>query len=73
MSDILCTCWQLGFVLENITMQKNIENTMLTSFDKAQTADYAELGVKLTQQLAAFEATLAATAKISQLSLLDYL
>ena len=25
MSDILCTCWQLGFVLENITMQKNIE------------------------------------------------
>lgn len=55
------------------TMQKNIENTMLTSFDKAQTADYAELGVKLTQQRAAFEATLAATAKISQLSLLDYL
>lgn len=54
-------------------MNTATKNTLLTVFDQVQSADSAELGVKLTQQLAAFEATLSATAKISQLSLLDYL
>ena len=54
-------------------MNTATKNTLLTVFDQVQSADYAELGVKLTQQQAAFEATLSATAKISQLSLLDYL
>jgi flagellar hook-associated protein 3 FlgL len=35
--------------------------------------DYIEAATQLTQQQAAFEAALAATAKITQLSLLDYL
>jgi len=54
-------------------MNTNTNNTLLTIFDNVQSADYAELGVKLTQQQTAFEATLAATAKISQMSLLDFL
>ncbi len=55
------------------TMNNNTKNTLLTIFDNIQSADYAELGVKLTQQQTAFEATLSSTAKISQMSLLDYL
>lgn len=55
------------------TMNVNTKNTLLTIFDDRQSADYAELGVKLTQQQTAFEATLSATAKISQMSLLDFL
>lgn len=38
-----------------------------------QNADYAKLAVELQQQQLAFEATLSSTAKISQISLLDYL
>lgn len=55
------------------TMNTSTKNTLLTIFDNVQTADYAELGVKLTQQQTAFEATLSATAKVTQMSLLDYL
>jgi flagellar hook-associated protein 3 FlgL len=55
------------------TMNNSTKNTLLTIFDGIQSADYAELGVKLTQQQTAFEATLSSTAKISQMSLLDYL
>lgn len=54
-------------------MNSNTQNTLMSIFDTVQAADYAELGVKLTKQQTAFEATLAATAKVSQLSLLDYL
>jgi flagellar hook-associated protein 3 FlgL len=45
----------------------------MTVYSNTQTADLAKLGVELTQQQTAFNATLSATAKISQLSLLDYL
>ncbi len=38
-----------------------------------QNVDYAKLAVELTQQQLGFQAALSATAKISQLSLLDYL
>ena len=55
------------------TMNKSTQNTLLTIFDNVQTADYAELGVKLTQQQTAFNATLSATAKVTQMSLLDFL
>lgn len=55
------------------TMNTSTKNTLLTIFDNVQTADYAELGVKLTQQQTAFNATLSATAKITQMSLLDFL
>lgn len=55
------------------TMNTNTKNTLLTIFDNVQSADYAELGVKLTQQQTAFNATLSATAKVTQMSLLDFL
>jgi flagellar hook-associated protein 3 FlgL len=38
-----------------------------------QEVDYAKLGVQLNQQKIAFDASLSATAKLSQQSLLDYL
>lgn len=54
-------------------MLDNTKNTLETVFSNVQNADYAKLGVELSQQKAAFEATLSSTAKISQMSLLDYL
>jgi flagellar hook-associated protein 3 FlgL len=38
-----------------------------------QNADYAKLAVEMQQQQLAFEATLSSTAKVTQMSLLDYL
>lgn len=38
-----------------------------------QNADYAKLAIEIQQQQLAFEATLSSTAKVSQMSLLDYL
>jgi flagellar hook-associated protein 3 FlgL len=55
------------------SMNESTKNTLETVYSNVQNADYAKLAVQLTQQQTAFEATLAATAKISQLSLLDYL
>lgn len=55
------------------TMNTNSKNTMETVFSDTQNVDYAKLGVQLGQQKIAFEATLSATAKVSQMSLLDYL
>jgi flagellar hook-associated protein 3 FlgL len=54
-------------------LNANTRNTLMTVYSNTQNADYAKLGVELTQQQTAFEASLSATAKISQLSLLDYL
>jgi len=54
-------------------LNANTRNTLMTVYSNTQTVDYAKLGVELTQQQTAFEASLSATAKISQLSLLDYL
>lgn len=54
-------------------MNENTRNTLQTVYGNVQTVDYAKLAVELTQQQTAFEATLSSTAKISQVSLLDYL
>jgi len=54
-------------------MLANTKNTLETVIGNIQTADYAKLAVEMTQQQTAFEATLSSTAKISQVSLLDYL
>lgn len=54
-------------------MLANTKNTLETVIFNIQTADDAKLAVEMTQQLTAFEATLSSTARISQVSLLDYL
>ncbi len=54
-------------------MNEGTRNTLLTVYGNVQTADYAKLAVEMTQQQTAFEATLSSTAKIGQMSLLDYL
>lgn len=56
-----------------LKMNDNTKNTLQTVFANVQNADYAELATELNQQKLAFEATLASTAKVTQLSLLDYL
>lgn len=55
------------------TMITNNQNTLKTIIGTKQNVDYAKAATELTQQRTAFEAALSATAKISQLSLLDYL
>ena len=54
-------------------MNENTRNTLMTVYSNTQNVDYAKLGVELSQQQIAFEASLSATAKLSQLSLLDYM
>lgn len=54
-------------------MNASTQNTLQTVFGNVQNADYAKLAVEMSQQQTAFEATLSSTAKISQMSLLDYL
>jgi flagellar hook-associated protein 3 FlgL len=54
-------------------MHQNVSNTLQSVLSNTQTADYAQLGVELQMQQTAFQATLSATAKITQMSLLDYL
>ncbi len=60
--------------LDNTSSMLNItKNTLETIRGNVQDADMYKLGVELTQQQTAFEASLSATAKISNLSLLDYM
>lgn len=54
-------------------MNENNKNTLETILGNTQNVDYAKLAVELTQQQTAFQASLSATAKVTQLSLLDYL
>lgn len=54
-------------------MNDNIRNTLETVYSNAQNVDYAKLAVQLNQQKIAYESSLSATAKLSQMSLLDYL
>jgi len=49
------------------------QGALTTVYASIQTVDLAKVGVELQQGKIAFEAALSATAKISQLSLLDYL
>lgn len=48
-------------------------STITGLISDGQNVDYAKAGVELSQQQTAFQAALSATAKITQLSLLDYL
>lgn len=57
--------------MSNITA--NNKNTLETIVGNTQNIDYAKLGMELNQQQTAFNASLSSAAKISQLSLLDYL
>lgn len=54
-------------------MNTSIMNSLSTVFGKIQTADFAQLGIEMSQQKIALDATLSSTAKISQMSLLDFL
>lgn len=54
-------------------MNQNTRNTLETIYGDTQNVDYAKLAVQLNQQKIAFEASLSSTAKLSQLSLLDYM
>ncbi|QEM68025.1 flagellar hook-associated protein 3 [Geobacter sp. FeAm09] len=55
------------------TMNTNSKNTLENVVSDIQNVDLTTVGVQLSQQQSAYEAALAATAKISSLSLLDYL
>lgn len=60
--------------LDNMTkMNTSNKNTLQDISSNIQYVDLAKLGVELTQQQNAFSAALSATAKISSMSLLDYL
>lgn len=54
-------------------LNDNTKNTLETIYGNTQNVDYAKLAVQLNQQKIAFEASLSATAKLSQLSLLDFM
>ena len=54
-------------------MNTNSKTTLETIVSNTQNVDYAKLAVELTQQQTAFQASLSATAKVTQLSLLDYM
>lgn len=54
-------------------LNENNKNTLLTIATGVQEVDYAKLGVQLSSQKLAFDASLSATAKLSQLSLLDFM
>ena len=55
------------------SMITNNQNTLKGIYGDKQNVDYAKVGVELSQQTTAFNAALSTTAKLSQLSLLDYL
>lgn len=60
--------------LDNMSkLNDNNKNTLLSISTSVQEVDYAKLGVELSNQKLAFEASLSTTAKLSQMSLLDYL
>lgn len=60
--------------LDNMAkVHDNNKNMMLTIISGIQEVDYAKLGVELNSQKTAFEASLSTTAKISQMSLLNYM
>lgn len=56
-----------------LAFQERSNNVLKTLLSNLQEVDMAKAAVELTNQKTSFEATLAATAKISPISLLDYL
>lgn len=60
--------------LDSMTkLNQNTRNTLMDVYGNTQNVDYAKMAVELSQQQTAFNASLSATAKVSQMSLLDYL
>lgn len=60
--------------LDNMkSMITSNQNTLKTIFGNIQNVDYAKAGVQLSQQTTAYNAALSTTAKLAQLSLLDYM
>lgn len=69
-SDILSRTTRLDNMEK---LNTNNKNTLLSISTSIQEVDYAKLGIQQTNEKIAFEASLSSTAKLSQLSLLDYL
>lgn len=67
----------LGGRLKRIDTMMNLAETtkgmIMGVVADVQNVDYAKLAIEMNQQQIAFEATLSSTAKITQISLLDYL
>lgn len=60
--------------LDNMqSLIENNQNTLKTIYGDMQNVDYAKAGVQLSQQTTAYNAALSTTAKLTQLSLLDYM
>jgi flagellar hook-associated protein 3 FlgL len=60
--------------LDNMkSLIENNQNTLKTIYGDLQNVDYAKTGVQLSQMTTAFNAALSATAKLTQLSLMDYM
>jgi flagellar hook-associated protein 3 FlgL len=57
----------------SLSLQQRNNNTLRAIHDDMQNVDMAAAAISLTQQKTAFDAALAATAKVTPLSLLDYL
>lgn len=55
------------------TMNENIIGSLQTVYGKMQNVDYAQLGIEMNMQQTALEATFSSTAKITQMSLLDFI
>jgi len=69
-SDVAAKMSRLGSAKTMITQNQNALSNIVSDM---QNVDYAEAAVELNQQETAYEAALSATAKVMQMSLLDYL
>ncbi|HET6419132.1 MAG TPA: flagellar hook-associated protein FlgL [Geobacteraceae bacterium] len=69
-SDVAAKMTRLNSVSNLISQSQNNMQNMLSN---TQNVDYTKAAVELTQQQTAYQAALSATAKITQLSLLDYI
>jgi flagellar hook-associated protein 3 FlgL len=69
-SDILSRMTRLDNMNK---LNENNRNTLLSIATGVQDVDYAKMGVELSNQKIAFEASLSATAKLTQLSLLNFM
>lgn len=77
LSQVLSTRTDLGARMNRLEGQKNVIEEMKFSLTKVlsdkQDVDFMQVISDLTKQQTAFEAAIAASGKISQISLLDYL
>lgn len=77
LSQVLSTRTDLGARMNRLEGQKNVIEEMKFSLTKVlsdkQDVDFMQVISDLTKQQTAFQAAIAASGKISQISLLDYL